>query len=342
MSSAGGVQAALDDWILGTDFGIESGVIDESARTVTLKMYGDRYAALTDQDKADMAEAVSRLLLSGPLASTFADGRLLISVDGQTVDELPWRASPAVGEPVSTEGAGAVVNLVFIHHSCGENWLNDGLCQALNDNGYHVADIYYGWREYGDRTDTVDWPTWFTDEVMGLVYQELGKMTAPNTLEPAPGENTIVMFKSCFPNSDVGSDISDEKAIYNSLLPYFEEHPDKMFVLVTPPPMQQISDPREDPGALRLARRPGDGWLAGLSTGNVFVFDLYNVLTDPDAHHRLVDGDEIHESVAGRRHALLRLRRRRPSQRRGQRQGDRGVRRRCSNEWYQEFAGFAG
>ncbi len=47
----------------------------------------------------------------------------------------------------------------------------------------------------------------------------------------------MIMFKSCYPNSDVGYGIDDEKAIYNSLLPYFEDHPDKMFVLITPPPM---------------------------------------------------------------------------------------------------------
>ena len=64
--------------------------------------------------------------------------------------------------PITT-AEGTTVNLVFIHHSVGENWLNDGLCRALNDSGYHVADIYYGWRAYGDNTDTVDWPTWFTD-----------------------------------------------------------------------------------------------------------------------------------------------------------------------------------
>jgi hypothetical protein len=202
----------------------------------------------------------------------------------------------------TTDSAGterAAANLVFIHHSVGENWLNDGLCQALNGRGYHVADIYYGWREYGDRTDTIDWPVWFDDKVMGLVYQEMGNMTAPNTLQPAAGENTIIMFKSCFPNSDVGSDISDERAIYNGLLSYFEEHPEKMFVLVTPPPMQEISDPQKTRELCDWLADRQSGWLASLSTGNVFVFDLYDVLTDQDAHHRLVGGQEVHESVAG-------------------------------------------
>ncbi len=211
-------------------------------------------------------------------------------------------SEPAASSALTTANAGtgvAAVDLVFIHHSVGENWLNDRLCQALNDHGYHVADIYYGWREYGDRTDTVDWPIWFTDEVMGLVYQEMGAMTAPNTLQPASGENTIVMFKSCFPNSDVGSDISDEQAIYNSLVPYLEAHPEKMFVLVTPPPMREISDPAKTRELCDWLADRQSGWAAGAATGNVFVFDLYNVLTSPDAHHRLVDGQEVHESVSG-------------------------------------------
>jgi hypothetical protein len=227
-----------------------------------------------------------------------ADSNSAVTEAGVT-DESSGTASE--GEAAQAAGAdGSVVNLVFIHHSVGENWLNDGLCQALNDSGFHAADIYYGWREYGDNTDTIHWPIWFTDEVMSLVYQELGNMTAPNNIDPAPGDNTIVMFKSCFPNSDVGSDISDEQAIYSSLLPYFEQHPDKMFVLVTPPPMQQISDPQKTRELCDWLVDRKSGWLADLSTGNVFVFDLYNVLTDANAHHRIVSGREIHENVAGR------------------------------------------
>jgi len=293
-------EAALSDWILGTDLGIASGSIDESTKTVTLEISEERFDALTDQDKTDIETAVHDLLtahLSPPSAA--GEYSIIYSVDGRLVDSTGSPAEDA-SPPTSAVGAdGSVVNLVFIHHSCGENWLNDGLCQALNDNGYHVADIYYGWREYGDNTDTVSWPTWFTDEVMNLVYQEMSTMTAQNTIEAATGENTIIMFKSCFPNSDVGSNISDEKAIYNSLLPYFEQHPDKMFVLVTPPPMINISDPQKTRELCDWLTDRDSGWLSDLSTGNVFVFDFYNVLTHPDAHHYLLNGEEAHESVAG-------------------------------------------
>ena len=194
--------------------------------------------------------------------------------------------SPEPEEMADSGTAADTVNLIFIHHSVGENWLSAGLNQMLNDSGFHVADTYYGWREMGDRTDTSDWPDWFNDRVMPTVYNELGNMTGYNDIEPADGENTIIMFKSCFPNSDVGSSIEDEKEIYLSLLSYFAAHTDKMFVLVTPPPMQRIphADKTRELANWLVA---DDGWRGDYAGGNLFVFDLYNVLTAEDNHHML-------------------------------------------------------
>ncbi len=209
-----------------------------------------------------------------------------------------------LGAGTASAAEAAEANLVFIHHSVGSNWLNAGLCAGLNANGYHVADITYGWdggtsTVYGDHTDTGDWPDWFTDTVMGLVYPEMDAMSAPNTLAPAPGDNTIIMFKSCYPLSDVGSSSTDEKAIYNSLLAYFQDNPDKMFVLVTPPPMASISNPLVTRELCNWLVDRENGWLKDLTTNNVFAFDLYNVLTHPDAHHRLVSDVETHPVVSG-------------------------------------------
>ena len=207
---------------------------------------------------------------------------------------MPFTASAVEGD----------VNLVFIHHSVGTNWLGDGLTTSLNASGYHVADITYGWTggsgtPYGDYTDTDDWPTWFDNTVMNLVYPETDATAAVNTIDPAPGENTVIMFKSCYPNSDVGVGIDDEKAIYNSLIPYFEAHPDKMFVLCTPPPMATISTPQETRELCGWLTDRGGGWLKDLTTGNVFVFDMYNVLTHPDAHHRMSGGVETYAFEPG-------------------------------------------
>lgn len=193
----------------------------------------------------------------------------------------------------------ARANLIFIHHSVGGDWLHRGLQQALNDNGYHVADTNYGWCDYGDLTDTGHWPMWFSDEVMPLVYAERGNSIMENVLAPAPGDNSIVMFKSCFPNSDVGNSIADEQEIYRSLLPYFSAHPDKLFVLVTPPPMTSLPTPQLTRELASWLANRETGWLKDYEGVNAYAFDFYNVLTAPDAHHRMLDGQESHEVVPG-------------------------------------------
>ena len=292
-----GFLASLNDWILGTDWGILSGSVDPEGRMLKFILSKQSLDALTLQDEKDIREAMLDML-SLYLPSHEAAGMFSILYQAGDAALMEAEQEPDTEKDAPQEQMGAAkANLVFIHHSVGENWLRQGLARMLNDHGYHVADITYGWREYGDYTDTRDWPGWFTDGVMALVYRELGTMSAENSLEPAKGENTVILFKSCFPNSDTGSSIDDEKAVYNSLLPYFRSRPDKLFILATPPPMIRISSPGLTRQLCRWLTDRQGGWLASLETGNVFVFDLYNVLTHPDAHHQMVDGQEVHTTV---------------------------------------------
>jgi hypothetical protein len=234
------------------------------------------------------------------------------------------------------------VKLIFIHHSCGENWLSDesgGLGLALTANNYFVSDTYYGWGPYvediggpiGDYTDIGNWWNWFvgpsSGEIMDAVYSESGENSDVwySRGDDPGGENEIVLFKSCFPNSYVdgrpgdpptmgynplegaGTDnltVGNAKGIYLDLLDYFAEHQDRLFVAITAPP--QISGDT-DAAAAANARALNtwlvEDWLDDYPHTNVAVFDFYNVLTsnggDPYTndsgavngnHHRYVDG----------------------------------------------------
>ena len=202
---------------------------------------------------------------------------------------------------VNTTKPKQVVKLVFIHHSCGENWLADGngnLGKTLNENNYYVTECYYGWNDHpdsahyetmGDHTDTEDWQYWFNDVVMPSVYKTKGNNTYTNKIDDPGGENTIIMFKSCFPNSEVGESIEDEKQIYNSLLDYFKKHTDKLFILITPPPMIDIPDAEKTRELTNWLTNYDTGWLSNYEENNVWVFDFYNVLTDPNNHHWVKD-----------------------------------------------------
>jgi len=125
------------------------------------------------------------------------------------------------------------VKLIFIHHSTGGHWLADdnsdnpygGLGTSLKNNNYYVSATNYCWgpiwtdqgQPIGSFTDIPNWPVWFTgsnrDTIMSRVYSETAQNFADcdgnsfgswSRLSTNPGgENQIIMFKSCFPNSNL-------------------------------------------------------------------------------------------------------------------------------------------
>jgi len=208
-----------------------------------------------------------------------------------------------------------IVKLIFIHHSTGENWLTDGygdLGQTLDRNNYFVSDTNYGWGpdSIGDRTDIPNWTEWFasagTPAYMNALFNENQQNSSyTRTLSDPGGENQIIMFKSCFPNSALeGSpndppgdyeelSVSGAKYAYNTILEYFATRPDKLFIVITAPP---LSDPAYAENARAFNQWLVDDWLRenNYTLHNVAVFDFYNILTGPEAHHRFNNGTIEH------------------------------------------------
>ena len=208
------------------------------------------------------------------------------------------------------------VRLVFIHHSTGGNWLSDnwgGLAKTLFQNNYYVSDVCYGWgrNSIGDRTDIGNWWEWFRDPEYSPAYlhdiytvdqadEQYGGYER-NICNPDPlGENKVIMFKSCFPNSALGGNpndpvpsidnnpmkgegagsesytVANAKGIYIDLLEYFKKKQDKLFIVITAPP---LSDPTYADNARAFNLWLVNDWLTGYPHSNVFVFDFYNCLT---------------------------------------------------------------
>lgn len=234
-------------------------------------------------------------------------------------------AKPA--PPDDSTPPGETVKLIFIHHSTGGNWLSDpnndqpygGLGRALMENNYFVSATNYGWGPdgIGDRTDIPNWPEWFTGPnsaaYLDALYNENGQNVGdfgnwPRLPSDPGGENQIVMFKSCFPNSDLYGDpddppypepngdeysVGNAKAVYNALLPYFESRQDKLFIVVTAPPlMREETAPDRAANARAFNNWLVNDWLRDYAYPNVAVFDYYHVLTAPDNHHQW-NGDGV-------------------------------------------------
>jgi hypothetical protein len=241
------------------------------------------------------------------------------------------------------------VKLVFIHHSTGEAWLDDGhggLGLALRDNNYFVSDTNYGWEVngdiIGDRTDIGNWWEWFAgpnrEAYMAALYawSERSYEFYTRLAADPGGENEVVMFKSCFPNSQLGGSpldppatepnplrgqdaysehhtVANAKGIYNEILAYFAARPDKLFVVITAPPLVSYdTDPAFAANARAFNTWLVNEWLLGYPLRNVAVFDFYNVLTsnggspstsdvneESGNHHRFWNGAVQHVVTVG-------------------------------------------
>ncbi|MGC9327127.1 MAG: hypothetical protein ACP5I1_05815 [Candidatus Hinthialibacter sp.] len=98
-------------------------------------------------------------------------------------------------------------DFMFIHHSCGQNLLDGGLRTVLIEKDFidEVNDIYYGdtlshdpgrppslGKVPGDNTNMNHWILWFNDYYEGI-----------RRFDAEDGLNSIIMFKSCYPISNI-------------------------------------------------------------------------------------------------------------------------------------------
>jgi hypothetical protein len=218
--------------------------------------------------------------------------------------------------------AGQVDDLVFIHHSSGENWLNSGLNDALLAKDYidERNDITYGTvlppdpgrpasmgDVPGDNTNMNHWILWFND------YLDQVKHYGSED-----GTNRIIMFKSCFPISDVysegtepgdpfsedqtlanyravyrhpdgpGGTYSVDGTVYSPLEDVFARHPEILFIPVTAPPLcYGCTDDANAHRARIFNTWLKTEWLSSYRTAhpglsNVAVFDWFDFLANPD------------------------------------------------------------
>jgi hypothetical protein len=224
--------------------------------------------------------------------------------------------------PIPTPARAADDDLIFIHHSCGGNWLGSGLDAALTAKSYidERNDMYNGSdippdasrpdslaSVPGDNTNMNHWIRWFNDYLGNLKHYGC-----------ATGANKIIMFKSCYPISDVGSDgtapgdpfsgtqsLANYKAVYHNaagsghtytngsynyyaLEDIFAANPDTLFIPVTAPPLTNSGTSDENAHRARLFNNwLKNDWLSSYNAAhpgldNVAVFDWFDVLANAD------------------------------------------------------------
>lgn len=179
-------------------------------------------------------------------------------------------------------------NIVFLHHSVGENLIAQGsVREKFSAAGYRFWDQDYNWKglhdpsgaptgySYNipdDNTDPDGLFTIFSQPVFGLPLNTLSGLM----------QHEVIAFKSCYPASDVASDalLEKRKAWYLKIRDFMDQHPEKLFIVITQPPLNPAET---NPEAAARARAfanwlKSDEFLQGRS--NVVTFDLFDRLAE--------------------------------------------------------------
>ena len=231
-----------------------------------------------------------KLSLVSCLATVVVIGAIL----APTVGAGRGLLAPGVPLDVDPNPPAETPKLVFVHASVGDQWLSHWLGEELGANNYFVSD--YSVHNHLDFPghDYCSWPVVFGDpQWMNVMLQHNTAEASYSRPMPDPGgENTILMIKPCFIQYPITGNPDDEpcadcdcaptvaaiKRALIDLLDILAQYPDTFFVLVTAPP-KKMDGMEYGENARAIANWMVNEWLVGYETGNVMVFDLFNVLT---------------------------------------------------------------
>jgi hypothetical protein len=176
--------------------------------------------------------------------------------------------------------------VVFLHHSCGKNLIEqggvrEGLTQlgyefydhGYNEEGLRLPDGSYAGRNFGVPGDNTN-PDGFAD-----IFSQPLHDPPDNTFSYLM-QYDVIAFKSCYPVSNITDNAQLEayKQHYLVIRERMDQHPEKAFIIVTQPPLVPSAS---GPAAAERARAwtqwlQSDEFLAGHD--NVFVFDFFDYL----------------------------------------------------------------
>jgi hypothetical protein len=194
----------------------------------------------------------------------------------------------AVLDSPSVATGGDFANVIFLHHSTGRNLIQQGgVRERLTERGFQFWDhdynhegltrpdaerAGYSYRIPDDNSD----PDGFAHIFSLRLYSR------PLNAFSGLMQHDVIIFKSCFPVSHITSDAQLEqyKVHYLRVREVMDRHPDHLFIVVTPPPLNPSST---DAQAAARARAFAD-WLGSdeflAGHPNVFTFDFFDLLAE--------------------------------------------------------------
>ena len=192
---------------------------------------------------------------------------------------------------VSSYSQGQFTNIIFLHHSTGNNLIEQGgvrerFAQAgysFWDHGYNYQGLRnpagkyagYSYSVPNDNTDPDGLVRIFAQQAYGLPVNTLSGLL----------QHEVIAFKSCFdPANHIKTDqqLETYKDWYLGMRNVMDRYPNKIFIVVTDPPL----NPAETNSQEATRARAFADWLKSIQYRdghpNIFTFDLYGYLAEND------------------------------------------------------------
>jgi hypothetical protein len=183
---------------------------------------------------------------------------------------------------------GNYTDIILLHHSVGQNLIEQGnvrqgfLTEGYNfwDHGYNspgLTDPYgnpkgYSYIVPNDNTDIDGLANVFNQKVYPLPLNTLSSLL----------QHEVIIFKSCYPNNNISSEdqLAQNKLHYLAIRDVIDKYPNKLFILITTPPL----NPAETNKEAAIRARTLSTWLSSedfiKGKHNLAVFDFYSFLAD--------------------------------------------------------------
>jgi hypothetical protein len=214
-------------------------------------------------------------------------------------------STPVYDEPIESDGN--YTNVIFLHHSTGHNLITEGNVRPL------LTELGYQFWDHGFNHVGLVRPDGTPAQAQYRIPGSLGRgntdvdglaelFSQPVTDPPSNAfsrllQHEVLIFKSCFPNSAIKSETMREQfqAWYLEMRDAVDQHPNRVFILVTTPPLHPLAtNPDEAARARAIADwLKSDAYLKGHP--NLFVFDFFDLLApdEPDSHPNQLANETI-------------------------------------------------
>jgi hypothetical protein len=196
--------------------------------------------------------------------------------------------SALYSQEVKSNSNGVFTSIIFLHQSTGRNLIDQGKVRELfQQGGYDFWDHDYNYiglrnpdgRFTGYSYNVPDDNT-YPDGLAGIFKQPAYQL--PFNTFSGLIQHEVIILKSCFPTSDIPNEdeLDQLKDYYLGIRSRMDRYPNKIFVVMTQPPL----NPAETTPEVAVRARALADWLKSddflKGHPNIFTFDFYSYLAD--------------------------------------------------------------